>query len=405
MAGWLYLFFALVGAWLVYNAARPSHHRKMLVPSWLLAFLTTDLAFVHISIAAVVTALFGLGGALATMPGKFGLLLIVLSSLALVVLWLPNLKAARTYDAVATEMGLDDVERVPRHLVFTPFARGREDVEVVRNVEFYRTSGKSLKLDIYRPLAGADKRPALVYLHGGGWILGDKREQGIPLCNHLATLGWVCVNANYRLSPGATYPDHVVDAKAAVAWLREHAADYGVDPDFIALAGGSAGGHIAAMTALTPGDRSLQPGFGDRDASVQAVVTYYGVYDTTGQRGAMHEDFLATYFGPLVIKAFPEEAPEKFVAASPRDHVDNVSMPWLVLQGDADTLTPVNGARDFVAALREASDHVVAYAELPRAQHAFDIFYSPRAIAAVDLTSRFLVTQHRLAMESARKVA
>jgi acetyl esterase/lipase len=404
MAGWLYLFVALVGAWLAYNAARPSHHRWWLVPSWLLAFLTTDLAFVHIAAAAVVTTLFAWGGALASLPGKIGLLIMVLSSLALVVMWLPNLKAAKIYDSVATELGLDEVERVPRRLVLTPFSRRREDVGITRNVEFFRAAGRSLKLDIYRPLVGADKRPALVYLHGGGWILGDKREQGIPLCNHLATLGWVCINANYRLSPGATYPDHVVDAKAAIAWLREHAADYGVDPDFIALAGGSAGAHIAAMTALTPGDRSLQPGFEDRDTSVQSMVTCYGVYDTTGRPGAMHEDFLAMFFGPLVIKAFPEEAPEKFAAASPRDHVDKVSMPWLALQGDADTLTPVNGARDFVAALREASDHVVGYGELPQAQHAFDIFYSPRAIAAVDLTARFLVTQHRLATEPAPKV-
>ena len=405
MAGWLYLFVALIGAWLVYNAARPSHHRKLLVPSWLLAFLTTDLAFVHIAVAAAITGLFAWGGALASLPGKTGLALMLLSSLALLVLWLPNLEAAKTYDAVAADLGLDHADPVPRRLLFTPFARRREDVGITRNIEFFRAAGRSLKLDIYRPLVGADKRPALVYLHGGGWILGDKREQGVPLCNHLATLGWVCVNANYRLSPGATYPDHVVDAKAAVAWLRENAADYGVDPDFIALAGGSAGAHIAAMTALTPGDRSLQPGFEDKDASVQAVVTYYGVYDTTGRRGAMHEDFLETYFGPLVIKAFPDEAPEKFVAASPRDHVDKVTMPWLALQGDKDTLTPVTGARDFVAALREASDHVVGYGELPQAQHAFDIFYSPRAIAAVDLTARFLVTQHRLATETAPKSA
>ena len=78
-------------------------------------------------------------------------------------------------------------------------------------------------------------------------------------------------------------------------------------------------------------------------------------------------------------------------------------MPWMILQGDSDTLTPVNGAREFAKALREASDHIVVYGELPKAQHAFDIFYSPRAIAAVELASRFLVTQHRIAMSAEQK--
>ena len=88
-----------------------------------------------------------------------------------------------------------------------------------RDVPFSRRAGRVLKMDIYRGSGGDQPRPGLVFLHGGAWVLGDKREQGLPLCNHLATLGWVCANANYRLSPGATYPDHVVDAKDAVTWL------------------------------------------------------------------------------------------------------------------------------------------------------------------------------------------
>ena len=150
------------------------------------------------------------------------------------------------------------------------------------------------------------------------------------------------------------------------------------------------------MTALTPGDQSLQPGFEDRDTSVQATVTFYGVYDLTDKRGSYEKEFYSTLVGPLVIKAFIDEEPEKFEAASPEDNVSRVSMPWLVLQGDADTLTPVDGARRFADKLRDASEHAVIYGELPKAQHAFDVYYSPRSIAAVELASRFLVTQHRL---------
>ncbi len=106
--------------------------------------------------------------------------------------------------------------------------------------------------------------------------------------------------------------------------------------------------------------------------------------------------------GPLILKAFPDVEPERFSAASPRDHVHKVSQPWLVLQGDRDTLTPAVEARDFTAALGEHSSHTVGYLELPDAQHAFDLYYSPRAIASVETAARFLVTAHRRALEAGK---
>ena len=127
--------------------------------------------------------------------------------------------------------------------------------------------------------------PVLVYIHGGAWVIGDKREQGLPLLHELARRGWVTVTINYRLSPKATWPDHIVDCKRAVAWVREHIAEYGGDPGFIAVSGGSAGGHLSALVALTPGDPAFQPGFEEADASVDACVPFYGVYDMTAGRG------------------------------------------------------------------------------------------------------------------------
>jgi acetyl esterase/lipase len=232
----------------------------------------------------------------------------------------------------------------------------------------------------------------LIYVHGGGWLYGDKKDQGLPLCNHLATLGWVCFNINYRLSPGATWPDHLVDAKAAIAWVREHAADYGIDPGFIAIAGGSAGAQIAAMAALTHGEEHLQPGFGDEDTSVQAVVTSYGVYDLTNRLGAHNPEFVSKMIGPLVVKAEFDKEPEKFASASPRDHTGKASVPWLVIHGSADELAPAVEARDFFDALSKSSSAMCGYAEFPGASHAFDIYYCHRANAAVDLTARFLAT-------------
>jgi len=230
-------------------------------------------------------------------------------------------------------------------------------------------------------------------------MYGDKRSQGLPLCNYLASLGWVCFNINHRLSPGATYPDHVVDCKAAIAWVREHAHAYGVDPRLIALSGGSSGAHISAMTALTDNDADLQPGFECADTSVQAVVSNYGVFDLTNRLGLHHPQFLTTIIGPLVIKAFPDSEPERFAAASPQDHVGSGTMPWLIIHGESDSLAPAAEARAFAAGLRAAGNPWVGYAEFPHALHGFDLWYCHRAIATVELTARFLNTVHRRARD------
>ena len=382
MAGWLFLFVSLVGTAIVINAARPLRGPISIVPSWVLAFLTLDLALFHIGLALLLAGIFALAGALDGWPGKLALLLTLASSAVLFVLWLPSLRAASVANAVAEELDLDEVERIPRSLLLTPVPRIRDGVSVLRDVPFARRDGRVLAMDIYRGSGHGGKRPGLVFLHGGGWCLGDKREQGLPLCNHLASLGWVCANANYRLSPGATYPEHVDDATSAVTWLREHADDYGVDPGFIAIAGNSAGAHIAAMTALS----------GD---SVQAIVTFYGVYDLTNRMGVHGSAFLKRLIGPHVLKAFFDTEPERFHAASPMDHVERASIPWLIMQGDRDSLTPAPEAREFARRLREHSKHAVGYAELPGAQHAFDIYYSLRTFAAVELAARFLVTAYR----------
>jgi len=395
MAGWLYLCIALCGAALVLNAARPRTTPYVRALSWVLAFVTTDLAFFHIALAALLSIAFWAAGAFQATPGRLGLFVVVASSLALLRLWWPSLRAATTAGDVARELQLVEVDPVPRRLLLAPLPVLRDGVTVMRDIEFSRATGRSLRMDIYRGYRNSGKRPALVFLHGGAWILGDKREQGLPLCHHLAALGWVCANANYRLSPAATYPDQVVDARKAVAWIRRHADEYGVDPRFVAIAGASAGAHIAAMAALAPHSDPQSATAAPALDSVQAVVTFYGVYDLTDRLGLHGRQFVNHLIGRQLLKAFFDTEPERFHAASPRDHVDRVAAPWLLLHGERDTLVPVAEARDFAQALARRSDHAVGYAEFPGAQHAFDIYYSLRAIAAVELTARFLVTAYR----------
>ena len=197
----------------------------------------------------------------------------------------------------------------------------------------------------------------MVYIHGGAWIIGDKREQGKPMMYELVARGWVCVAINYRLSPKATWPDHIVDAKRAVAWVKEHIAEYGGDPAFVAISGGSAGGHLCALLALTAGDPAFQPGFEEADTSVQACVPFYGVMDMTGSPEGSGR------FGPAcsrcsrrrVMKIKDSEHPEVFGDASPTHRVHAGAPPFFVLQGVNDTLVPVEVARIFVDRLRAVS--------------------------------------------------
>jgi acetyl esterase/lipase len=395
MSGWILFTFAVIGAGLVANAAWPSRGPWALIPSWVGVLLTTDLVFHHIVLQVLIVLVCAWFGALETTQGHVAIVLMVVSSLALLWIWSPALRARTIAEAVAADLDLADVAPLPRSLLLTPFPTTRKGVEVVRDIEFSAVDGQSLALDIFRPDMASDDRPALIYVHGGGFLFGDKKDQGLPLCNHMAALGWVCFNVNYRLSPGATWPDQLEDIHAAIGWVREHAADYGIDPDFIALSGNSAGGQIASMAALTA----------TAETAVQAVVSSYSIYDLTNRHGAHNPEYLTKMIGPHVLKADPETEMEKFSAASPRDNLDRVSMPWLVIHGSDDPLVPIIEARDFFAELEPASTAMCGYAEFPGASHGFDVYYCHRAAAAVDLTARFLVSASSSSKEASRQSA
>jgi acetyl esterase/lipase len=271
-----------------------------------------------------------------------------------------------------------------------PFRFRRHGVKVIRNVTYREAAGKTLRLDVAMPEEPGANRPAIMQIHGGGWIIGDKREQGWPLIGHLAANGWVCFNVNYRLSPAATWPDHLIDLKYALKWIREHADEYGIDPNFVAVTGGSAGGHLTAMMALTANDPEYQPGFESANTTLQAAVPVYGVYDFTNRLGTMLDSFRPQMLEPMIMKAFFEKEPEKFHRASPIDRVHPDAPPFLIVHGDRDTLAPVEDAQLFAETLRNTSSSAVKYTELRGAQHAFDIFASPRTARMLDGVLRFL---------------
>jgi len=396
---WSFLGLSLIGAVFTVNAFMPVRRVPALfVPSFFGSWLTAELALHHLVWQALATILFVELGALSSWPGMVGLGITIASWLGLLVLFHDGRKTRDTFDQALGELEEPaDPARMPLSQLLMPFRFRRRGVEVIRNVTYRKIAGKTLMLDIAMPEEPGLNRPAIMQIHGGAWIIGDKREQGWPLIGHLAANGWVCFNVNYRLSPAATWPEHLIDLKYALTWIREHADEYGVDPSFVAVTGGSAGGHLAAMMALTANDPEYQPGFEDADTSVQAAVPVYGVYDFTNRLGTMQGRFRPQLLEPMIMKAFLEEEPEKFHRASPIDRVHASAPPFLIVHGDRDTLAPVEDAQLFAERLREISRSPVMYTELRGAQHAFDIFASPRTARMLDGTLRFLSAMYERA--------
>ncbi|MEK7251758.1 MAG: alpha/beta hydrolase, partial [Actinomycetota bacterium] len=229
-------------------------------------------------------------------------------------------------------------------------------------------------LDRIGRTADAIGRPALVYVHGGGWWRGRRNTQARPMIHRLAAAGWQVFTPSYRLSPEATYPDHLVDVKRAIAWVRTNAASLGVDPGFIAVAGGSTGGNLAALAALTADDAALQPGFEDSDVSVQACIPLYGVHDLLKDDGGPLWPYLET----SVMKSTAVHDAERWRSASPIHRVSARRPPFFVVHGGSDTLVRPELSRRLVTALREAGGPPVGYLEVPWGNHGFDFFAGPR---------------------------
>jgi acetyl esterase/lipase len=180
--------------------------------------------------------------------------------------------------------------------------------------------------------------------------------------------------------------------KRAIAWTRASIAAYGGDPDFIAVTGGSAGAHLASLAALTPDRPELQPGFEEADTSVAAAVPLYGLYDIAR---ILHPDDgfgrrIDRLVAEKVIKTPLADARPVWEQASPITHVRPDAPPFFVLHGVNDSVIPIEQARAFVGRLRSASLQPVAYAELPRAQHAFDMAPSVRVHHTAHAIERFL---------------
>jgi acetyl esterase/lipase len=253
----------------------------------------------------------------------------------------------------------------------------------------YHDDGPEHHLDIWRAAATGTDAPVMIYVHGGAWVGGSKRGQGAQLIAELTARGWLCVSIDYRLGPGNRWPSMVVDVKRAIAWVRANIATYGGDPSFVAIAGGSAGSHLAALAALSANDPRFQPGFTEADTTIQAAALFYGVYDLT----ALNDDGqprLRDYVRKVLFDADLLDDEDTWRGASPTWRVDEHAPPMFVIHGDRDEVVSVTQARNFAERARAVTRQRFAYAELPYAHHGFDLIGSTRTKATVRAVGQFL---------------
>ena len=365
--------------------AKPNHDRSWhFRPWWLFAVMTGELVPLRLAVHAVFVVALATFGALEHRAGRVGLGLTLITWAAYVVL---QARAAKARHAMDDALEATDVAQWARTrptwsriLVGYPYRVPRH-IERVEDIEYMPDH----HLDLYRT-DGNDLRPAVLQIHGGSWRGGNRRQQARPLLHGLAERGWVTASVSYPLVPTASATDQLIALKRAIAWMRTEGPEHGIDPGFIAVTGGSAGAHLAALVALTPNRTEYQPGFEEIDTAVQAGVPFYGIYDLLN-RNATRDDW------PIVnalMRATKYEADGRYRAFSPLDQVGPHAPPFLVVHGDSDPVVALTEADQFVAALRDVSRAPVVYVKVPGATHAFDLLYSLRSHHVIDGVERFL---------------
>ncbi|MDT5399038.1 MAG: hypothetical protein QOK33_2269 [Mycobacterium sp.] len=265
----------------------------------------------------------------------------------------------------------------------------------------YRTSVRygdspSQLLDVWRPKELPEQpAPVMIFVPGGAWVHGGRILQGYALMSHMAELGWVCLSIDYRVAPNHPWPQHITDVKTAIAWARANVDKFGGDRNFVAIAGTSAGGHLAALAGLTPNDAEYQADLPEgSDTSVDAVVGIYGRYDWE-DRSTVERARFVDFLERVVVKRKIAKRPEIFRKASPIARIHDSAPPFLVIHGGGDTVIPVQQARDFVEKLGNVSRSTVSYAELPGAGHGFDMTDGARTGSTATAIGLFLNQVHR----------
>ncbi|OQR85060.1 endomembrane protein 70-like protein [Achlya hypogyna] len=257
-----------------------------------------------------------------------------------------------------------------------------------------------LFMDFYKHENCGPKPPIFLFIHGGGWLLGNRSYAPQALLHQVCSKGWLFCSIDYRLAPFNCFPQNLTDCKRAIAYLRT-ATDLDLDQHTIVVGGESAGGHLAALVAVTADEKRFQPGFEDVDTSVAACVDTYGIHDLLDRYGHFGRRDLTGGFRKymevaLMQKKLMRKNEPAFAAASALQYVlDGAKVPpFLIVHGEYDSVVPYEDSKEFYDALQATRDrsHRVPdiFVKVPHAQHAFNIFTSPRALAYGDTVVAFL---------------
>ena len=375
-AAFLFVY-AFLALFLTINALRrPSPPSSRFPALWLPAVIVAEIPWFWFLLRIIVGGGFAAVGAHSLPIGRLGMLLLAMTQvLQLELIRRAVLSARAVGPGRAAATWWEKITGWPYRIP--------DGIERIAEIEY----GPGLTLDVYKPRGNPAAAPCLVYVHGGSWGGGDPRRVFRTVVHHFAARGWVVVTIRYPLSPSATFPDHVVGVNRALHWVKTSGAEaFGLDSDRVALAGGSAGAHLASLAVLSHGDHRL--GFESADTSVKAAVVLYGIYDFFN-RNKTRVDW------PLipnrVMKAAMADAPDRYRQASPIDQVRGDAPPFLVIHGTSDSLVPIAEAEFFVQALRNAGAPV-EFLPVHRAQHAFDILGGVRTRALAVRIELFLTS-------------
>lgn len=280
----------------------------------------------------------------------------------------------------------------PRHYAF-PADIPKADIATIPRRRFdiaYATASHAQRLDVYWPAEGDGRRPVIVALHGGAFMGGDKRDlQLTPMLAGLAR-GYAVVSVNYRMSGEAVFPALVHDVKAAIRWVRAHAAENGFDPERIATWGGSAGGWLSLMAGVSTGIAALEDPVSKPTAvsdRAQAVVAWFPPTNFL----TMDQQLGASGFLPapefahsganspesLLLGRPITEVPELVRAADPTTYVRPGLPPFLLQHGTHDDVVPYQQSLTFTQALAVVAPGTVRHELLNGARHA-DVAFETR---------------------------
>lgn len=294
----------------------------------------------------------------------------------------------------------------------------QQDISIGKHLE----TGDDILVDVWLPAdPTAPSGTGIIYLHGSGWHYANKDFGTRHFFRYLTGQGHVIVDVAYTLAPKADLFGMTADIKRAVAWMKNHAGELGIDPGRIVLMGGSAGGHLALLAGYTPNHPQFDPEDVTCDTSVCAVVSYYGPPDLAAQFDRFNElpgltgktrferifmSYLESRFGfetvpvgqllPQFLGGMPEQIPDLYALGSPCNYVGPHCPPTLLLQGTHDFSGAAPEVRKLYTSLKQAGQ-VVFLLEMPDAEHGFDLYkphWSPAAQAATYITERFLAMLH-----------